>query len=396
VTVTTTNPDTGSDLETDIYYPSEDGDSVDPSGAPHATLILARGFLAFPSSYSGWGEHLASWGYIVAIPHFPSEDREVRASDVQHLFSHLETENGDSNSRFLQKIDTDRFGLTGHSLGGLSTMMVAARDGRIKAAVALDPAGNPFDGWAYEAKAPHIGAPLAVIGAPSQLCNVNAVYNDWYPHVGAAHKAKFVIANGSHCDFMDTDDRLQVWLCSRLCGQFSQERLELAERYTTAWFNYYLRHETDYYTYLYGDKADEDIQTEHIARDVQTAPRDVAVKGRPGAVELGWTLHDHPVVAGYNVYRSQQSGDCPSAPSAQVGRQSVYTDTNVVGGERYFYVLRSRDAAGNEHQPSEEMSVSFTCLPLVVRGGPADEGGIDSIAPIAVTTVEPGENPGDF
>jgi hypothetical protein len=109
-------------------------------------------------------------------------------------------------------------------------MMVAARDGRIKAAVALDPAGNPFDGWAYEAKAPHIGAPLAVIGASSQLCNVNAVYNDWYPHVGAAHKAKFVIANGSHCDIMDTDDRLQVWLCSRLCGQFSQERLELAER----------------------------------------------------------------------------------------------------------------------------------------------------------------------
>jgi dienelactone hydrolase len=395
VTVTTTNPDTGSDLETDVYYPSADGDSVDPSEASYATLVFARGFMAFTTTYPGWGEHLASWGYIVAIPDFPSENREARVSDVRHLFSRLEAENGNSSSRFFQRIDSDRFGLIGHSAGGLSTMIVSARDGRVKATVALDPAGSPFDSWDYEAEAPHIGVPLAIIGAPPQLCNNSAAYNDWYPHVGAAHKAKFVIANGSHCDFIDTDEALQVQLCSIFCGGFSEERLALAERYTTAWFNYYLRYDTDYYTYLYGDEADDDVEAERISRDMQTAPRNVAGVGAPGAVELDWTLYDHPVVVGYSIYRSQQSGDYPSVPGAQVGRESVYTDTDVVGGEEYFYVLRSRDGAGNEHQPSDEVSAVPEDLPTPTptATSTATSTPSPSPTPTATSTLTPTATP---
>jgi PKD repeat protein/predicted dienelactone hydrolase len=363
VTVTTSNPETGSDLETDIYYPSGDGTTVDPSEAPYATLVFARGFMAFPTSYSGWGEHLASWGYIVAFPDFPSEDREVRVSDIQHLLSFLEAENVNSDSPLFQSIDVDRFGQAGHSAGGLSSMIVAARDERTKAVVALDPAGNPTEGWDYEAEAPDITVPIAVIGAPPQLCNSDGAYNDWFPHVGAAHKALYVIANGSHCDFMDTDEELQVQLCSLLCGPFSQERLELAKRYATAWFNYYLHYDPDYHTYLYGDEADADIQADRIARDVQTAPRDVTAIGRLDEVELHWRFYDHPMVVGYNVYRSQLTGDYPSAPAAQLGLQSVYTDTTVVAGETYYYVLRSRDTAGNEHQPSDEVSAMAGCPP---------------------------------
>ena len=356
VTITTTNPNTSSELVTDIYYPSSNG-GVDPSGAPYATLVFAHGFMASRGGYPGHGEHLASWGYIVAIPDFPDEDTEVRASDIQHLFSYLEAEDANGGSLFFQKIDTDRFGLTGHSLGGLGTLMVAARDDRINmAGVPLDPAGGMLSDWDHEAEAPNITAPLVVIGAPAQLCNNSAEYNDWYLHIGATHKAKFVIANGTHCDFMNTDDEMQLIGCSFMCGEFSEERLEIAVRYMTAWFNYYLRLDTNYYTYLYGDEADEDIQAGRITRDVQTAPRDVAATGRAGAVELTWSLYDHPIIAGYNIYRSQQSGNYPSTPYAQVGRESSYEDRDVVPGQRYYYVLRSRDAAGNEHQPSGEVS----------------------------------------
>ena len=87
VTVTTTNPSTDSELVTDIYYPASDS-SVDPSGAPYATLVFAHGFMASPSGYSGYGEHLASWGYIVALPDFPDEDIEVRV--VEHMFRWVE------------------------------------------------------------------------------------------------------------------------------------------------------------------------------------------------------------------------------------------------------------------------------------------------------------------
>lgn len=379
VTVTTTNPSTGSNLETVIYYPSSDG-GVDSRGAPHPALVFAPGFLASPSSYPGNGEHLASWGYIVAIPNFPGEDIEVRASDVQHVLSYLEAENARGTSLFFQKIETDRFGLTGHSLGGLSTMMVAARDGRIKAAVALDPTNPPafISNWDYEAEAPDITTPLVVIGAPAQMCNNSANYNEMYTFVGSNHKAKLVISSGSHCDFMDTDSFLHRFGCYLFCGgQFSLERLELSERYTTAWFNYYLHDQVEYYTYLYGQEADEDVQAGRITRDVQTAPRNLTATGQPGAVALSWAVPDYLVIAGYNIYRSQQSGSYPSTPYAQVGRVSSYLDAGVVPGQRYFYVLRSRDAAGNEHQPSTEVS--------------AVPGGIFTVtsAPLATATTTP-------
>lgn len=359
VSIATTNPHTSSKLETVIYYPSI-GDQVDPSGAPYATVVFAPGFLATPSSYPGNGEHLASWGYITAIPDFPSDDIEDRASDMQHLFSYLEAENTRAGSLFFDRIDTDRLAPAGHSLGGVSTLMLAARDGQeYKAAVALDPAGGPFSTWDYESEVPKITAPSAVIGAEEGgFCNSDAMYNDVYRYIGATHRAKFVIVGGSHCDFMDADD-FGISVCYWLCGGQSEgreERLELIEHYTAAWFNYYVQHDTDYYTYLYGAEAQKDIQAGRISREVQTAPRDVSARGQKGAVELSWTSYSHHIIAGYNIYRSQQSGMYPSTPYAQVGRMSAYTDSAVVSGQQYFYVLRSRDAAGNEHEPSQEAS----------------------------------------
>jgi len=352
ITITTTNPNTGSNLETDIYYPSLDG-TVNPSGAPYATLVFAPGFLANPSSYPGNGEHLASWGYIVAIPDFPDEDIEVRASDVQHLFTYLEAENADRDSRFFQKIDTDRFGLTGHSLGGLSTMMVAARDKRIKVAVALDPTNPPESltgNWDYEEEAPDISAPLAVIGAPAQPCNLDANYNDMYPLVGSPHKAKFVIANGSHCDFMDTDNFLHRFSCYFLCGgEFSEDRVRLTERYTTAWFNYYLHGDTGYYTYLFGTGLNADVKAGLIIPIIETAPRDFQAATTGRSVHLSWRLYDIPLVSGYNIYRSETEGKFGTQPMASVGRITAYEDLDVIPGHTYYYALASYDPAGQEH-----------------------------------------------
>jgi pimeloyl-ACP methyl ester carboxylesterase/fibronectin type 3 domain-containing protein len=367
ITITTTNPSTGSILVTDLYLPGSGG-GVDPSGAPYPTMVFAHGFMASPSGYVGYGEHLGSWGYIVAIPDFPDEAHETRASDIQHLFSYLEAENSNEASLFFQKIDADRFGLAGHSLGGLSTMMVASRDARINmAGVPLDPAGSELNPWDYGAELANITAPLVVIGAPAQLCNNQAEYNDMYPYIGATHRAKFIISDGSHCDFLNTDDTRQTALCGILCGAYSPERSAIAERYTTAWFNYYLRLNTDYYTYLYGAEADADIQAGIISRTVDTAPRDVAAAGGFRAVELSWTLYEHPIITGYNIYRSLESGYYSGTPYSQVGRLSSYTDTDVVPGQEYYYVVRSRDGGGNEHEASDEVSATLKDAPMLLH-----------------------------
>ena len=357
--ITIINPGNGHARSTDVYYPSSGG-QIDPGGAPYATLVFARGFLSVPSNYVGNGTHLASWGYIVFLADFPSEDTEERAADVQYLFSYLQNENANPASPFYGRIDTGRFGLSGHSLGGLTALMVSARDSRVRVALALDPVNPPAlmnTPWDYAVEAPRITVPLAIIGAPSQLCNNNAGYQDIYPAVGSDHKALWVVANGSHCDFVGTNSALRRMACYLICGgQYSADRVRMVERYTTAWFNYYLRGQTDYFSYLYGAQAQSDIQAGHVTRNVRNAPRNFTAEGQANAVQLRWDLSACPLVAGYNVYRRGQGGAYPSSPSASVGRVSGYLDRDVEAGREVFYLLRSRDAGGNEHEPSGEVS----------------------------------------
>ena len=351
----TTNPGTGHRLRADIYYPGLDG-ALDPRGAPYPALVFAHGFLATPFMYSGNGRHLASWGYVVAIPDFPDEDVELRASDVGHLFSCLEALNADEDSRFFQQIDARRFGLVGHSLGGLTTMMVSARDVRVKAAVALDPVRPPGvwrkGSWDYRAEGPGLSAPLAVIAAPAQRCNLFANYRKMYAAAGSSHKAQYVLVNGSHCDYMDvpSSHHFAVETCSRLCGKaFSEERLRLVERYTTAWFNYYLKADTAGYDHIFGAGLSDDVQAERIVADIATAPGGLKAEAAGSGVHLTWSAYDILPVAGYHIYRAETEGQFGEQPLASGGRLGTYVDASAVPGHTYFYALASYDPAGQEH-----------------------------------------------
>lgn len=159
----------------------------------------------------------------------------------------------------------------------------------------------------------------------------------------------------------------------------------MVQKYMTAWFNYYLHHETGYYSYLYGSEAEGDIASGSIERRVDLAPQNVRASGQEGAVLLEWTVYDHPMVAGYNAYRRQAGEAYPDVPQISAGRTGSYLDGGLAGGETYFYVLSSHDGAGHEHQVSSEVSATATSgpgpepspppdleerlyVPLVVRG----------------------------
>ena len=353
----TVNPDTGNRLKAEIYYPSLDG-AMDSRGAPYPALVFAHGFMAWPLLYAGNGRHLASWGYVVAIPDFPDEHTELRASDAGHLFSCLEDLNTDEDSRFFQQIDAARFGLVGHSLGGLTTMMVAARDERVKAAVALDPVRPPQishiwrkGSWDYQAEAPNLTAPLAVIAAPAQRCNLFAAYRKMFAAAGSGHKAQYVLVDGSHCDFMDVpSSRFYVDTCSRMCGRpFSEERLRLVERYTAAWFNYYLQGESAGYDHIFGTGLSDDIQADRIVADIATAPADLKAEADGSEVHLTWSVYDKSPVTGYHIYRAESEAELGAQPLASVNCRGTYRDASAVPGRTYIYALASHDLAGQEH-----------------------------------------------
>ena len=149
----------------------------------------------------------------------------------------------------------------------------------------------------------------------------------------------------------------------------------------TAWFNYYLHYDTDYYDYLYGSEADSDIAGGLIERQVDTAPRDVSATGQDKAVLLEWTLYNHPIVAGYSAYRRQAADVFPDTPQIHTGTVNNHLDEGLNGSETYYYVLCSRDGAGNEHRLSSEINATTS------GEGPPD------VTPTPEPTPEPTPKP---
>ena len=86
------------------------------------------------------------------------------------------------------------------------------------------------------------------------------------------------------------------------------------------------------------------------------APTGLLASGDTGQVLLAWNTNTEPDLNGYNVYRSETSG----GPYAQLNGTPLpspaYTDSNVVAGTTYFYVVTAEDTSANESVFSAESS----------------------------------------
>jgi hypothetical protein len=79
--------------------------------------------------------------------------------------------------------------------------------------------------------------------------------------------------------------------------------------------------------------------------------------GQPPFIDLIWSPVTDADLAGFNVYRREESG-----PSAKINSELVKTpafrDSNVSSGKKYFYSVSAVDLRGNESARSEETSES--------------------------------------
>jgi hypothetical protein len=144
--------------------------------------------------------------------------------------------------------------------------------------------------------------------------------------------------------------KFYVDTCGRLCGRpFSEERLRLVERYTAAWFDYYLRGDTDAHARIFGAGLRGDVQADRVQAQVATAPRALKAKVAGSEVHLTWPVYDVPSVAGYDIYREETKGPSEGQPLASVDRLGAYRDVTAVPGHTYYYALASYDLAGQQH-----------------------------------------------
>jgi fibronectin type 3 domain-containing protein len=81
--------------------------------------------------------------------------------------------------------------------------------------------------------------------------------------------------------------------------------------------------------------------------------------GTPAHVDLSWAINPETDLAGYNVYRSDQSG----VPGTRLNSQPLPTptirDMNAVPGRSYFYTVTAVDRTGNESAASAAVRVAL-------------------------------------
>jgi predicted dienelactone hydrolase len=161
-------PGTTRDLQVFVWYPALAGEgpiqastggvpnaTPDASGGPRPLVLFSHGSCGFPLQSVFLTASLATRGFVVAAPSHPGNTLAEfpscgtagaqtasfleRPEDMIHVLDELLATAADPGSPFFGLIDETRIGMMGHSFGGLTTYLVAAREPRVVAAAPLAP-----------------------------------------------------------------------------------------------------------------------------------------------------------------------------------------------------------------------------------------------------------------
>ena len=219
-------------LNTTIWYP----EAADGS---HPLVLYSHGFMSTRYGGGYLAEGLASHGYVVASADYPLTHRGApggpdvsdvgnQPGDVSFLIDSV-IGLGDSEKPFAGRIDQDRIGVMGLSLGGLTSTLATfhprMRDHRIRAAVSIAGPASMFTQRFFDTTPTPF---LMIAGTADAIVDYDA--NAAGIHERVEHGALLAIAGGSHTGFaglaeplmrlMDNPDSLG---CSAITANLGSE-----------------------------------------------------------------------------------------------------------------------------------------------------------------------------
>ena len=242
---------------------------VDFSAAPCPCIVVANGLLGSESQITWIPEHLTSYGFVTLCftpPHRFSFDTTQWAAGFLGGFRTLQKQNERRFSPVYQVIDSETCGAIGLSMGGGGCVEATGTPGSmIDASVALAPAGFP----SVFAAAHNIMVPIQLqVGTCDRLVPPVSVLNLYTQNLSNLTTKEYLeIAGGNHVGFIDEFYAAiaQRWNIDNPANISVEEKHRISRRYFTAWFQYYLRGLEEYYTYIFGEDAQQDLQSGVLA-----------------------------------------------------------------------------------------------------------------------------------
>ena len=195
----------GENVRVDVYLPS--------AGSPQGVAILAHGFARTRVRHRDLAQALAAAGFIALVPDLPELLDPWRNADAIVTLAH-KVESGDAG---IPSVPRRRLVLIGTSIGGLVTIMAAAKLPGVAGWIGLDPVDRTRSAVRAASK---LTAPAVVLLAKPSFCNL-------YGSGGAIARAvpgllrSTVVDGASHCDFEGPTDNL----CRVACGRGSEAML---------------------------------------------------------------------------------------------------------------------------------------------------------------------------
>lgn len=212
-------------MPVDVYLPDHK--------KPAPVVMLAHGFTQNKKFHANQGRRLAVEGYVVLIPSLQRfSDHVGHGKDLRALLDWAEHQNADKSSPLFGRVNARRAAACGHSAGGLSALLAAATDERIRVLVLLD--AVDWNGHGAKAAAQLRIPTLSVCAEPSEW-NANGS-----PQKLAAAlpepKKTVKIPGANHLEAQDPANPLGAFLL----GKANPERQNRFTDEMTAWIKQHL------------------------------------------------------------------------------------------------------------------------------------------------------------
>jgi dienelactone hydrolase len=292
-------------LSTTIFYPAKGfptgivakNVTPDRDGGPYPLIVAAHGFGGSVAEMQGLSEHWAAAGYVVAEPLFPltndhspggpdAADYVNQPADMSYVITSVLQASARSNGLLAGLVNPRQIGAAGHSLGGITTLGLAANtcchDPRVNAAIVFsgDSEGFPHGRFDYT----HAPPMMFVHGTADPVVPYESSVDAFNLAIGP--KALVSVIGGGHDDTVGTSGK---WFAGIV-------------RVTTDFFNAYLKGDHAAANRIDGDAVTGltrvvfDPDTKSIVTVPTTAPPPVPVHHASATPTTGLTDGETVVV----------------------------------------------------------------------------------------------------